>query len=77
MLTDDGRVACPDLDLGLPQSVAGHIVQVWLARQDRRLYSDLMPPLFGFGVQVRQIRKEMEEGNPRDIWQNPQLMRVL
>ena len=45
-----------------PHSMAGHIVQVWMVRQDRYLVSELMAPPMDFGRQVMAIRQKMVNG---------------
>ena len=75
MRTDDGRVACPMQNF--PHSMAGHIVQVWMVRQDRYLVSELMAPPMDFGRQVMAIRQKMANGQHRELRQMVPYMRLL
>ena len=75
MKTDDGKTAA--MHPGLPNSEAGGIAQVWVIRQDRQAFTDLMPQPWDFNQQVRLIRQKMLTGNEKDLWGLPHLQRLM
>ena len=75
MRTDDEVTAV--LHPGLPHGESRGTAQIWLIRQDRHQFSDMMPPPpYAFQQQVRLIQTKMRE-DPTDLWKHQHLLRLL